>query len=231
MIVRARREVGGKSRVVDEYLSTRPITDGQRRQARQLDAELRSNLEEVEREVRDAGYLDLKGRPGVIRLWWEVGRRLRAFVPSLDVGPAEDERYIWRAMYDHGSDLVPGVVGARAERLLNSHFRYCYLLGEYEWSEVEAFGDWTSWVEVFDSERIRADPRIARWLVDRVTQPSAAWAHFTAAKRMAWFRPLAKAVRARFAHRDTTVLSLEELYAELDSVAGDLIREAPVAHP
>jgi hypothetical protein len=61
--------------------------------------------------------------------------------------------------------------------------------------------------------------------------PSPDWAGFTTGKRMAWFRPLAKALRAAFNHRDTVVLNDAELYSELDAVAAAVMREAASAQP
>lgn len=230
VIVRETRPIGGEARTVDVYLSTRPVGDAQREQALKLDESLRKGMAQLTNEVRDEGYLGLKGRPGVVRLWWEVGWRLRRLVDPLDVGPEEDRQYVWRAIYDHAPDLVPGAIGSRAARLLNSHFRYCYLLGAFDWATVRDFGDWTSWVEVFDSERIRNDPRIADWLVARVTRPGPAWATFASENRMAWFRPLAKALRARFDHRDSGVLDVTELYAELDETASSVMTDRASTH-
>lgn len=226
VIVRERRRVGGDLRDVEVFMSTRPVGGGQRDQALRLDAELHARMATITDEVAAEGHLRLKGRPGVVRLWWEVGRRLRGFVETLEVGPEEDRQFVWRALYDHAPSLVPGTIGSRASRLQNSHFRYCYLLGAYDWPTVRDFGDWTSWVEVFDSERIRNDPRIADWLVARVTSPDSSWMTFRTDNRMAWFRPLAKAIRAALDHRDTLALDDGELWEELDDVATALMNEA-----
>lgn len=231
VIIRQPRPIGDEVREVPVYLSTRPVGEAQREQARRLDDELSARMAKVTEEVRAGGWLELKGRPGVVRLWWEVGRRIGAFVHDVDVGPEQDRQFVWRAMYDHAPELVPGKIGARADRLLNSHFYYCYLLGRYDWARVQAFGDWTSWVEVFDSERIRRDPRIADWMTERATAGSPEWTAFMKGNRMGWFRPLAKAIRARFDNRDTTGLGAGELYGELDEVFASLIRRDPSTQP
>ena len=205
----------------------RPVGPAQRQQAQALDEELGSRLAAVTRQVRDEGWLSLKRRPGVVRLWWEVGRKLQQIVPNLDVGPEEDQQFLWRAMYDHATELVPGKIGSRAERSYNSHFRYCYLLGRYDWETVRRFGDWTSWVEVFDSDRIRDDPRIADWIVARATGDDPVWSAYTDRSRMAWFRPLAKGIRGQFRNRDSTGLSAIELEVELDQVFERVHRTLP----
>jgi hypothetical protein len=108
-------------------------------------------------------------------------------------------------------------LGSRSDRPFNSHFYYCYQLGSFSWPAVEAFGDWTSWVEFFDSERIRTDPRIADWLANRLADtPSARWQQVKAEARADWFRALTKSIRATFKGRDTTGLSAAELESELD---------------
>lgn len=224
VIVRTTQRIGDQERDgIPTYLSTRPVGPAHRLQAQELDHELAVRMGEITNHVRQAGLLELKGRPKVVRLWWEVGRMLRSFVDDLDVGPEEDRQFVWRAMYDHAPDLVPGRISSRAERLQNSHFNYCYRLGRYEWGTVQSFGDWTSWVEVFDSDRIREDPRMADWLVDRVASADPVWKRYTDGNRMAWFRPLAKAIRARFSNRDSTGLTTTELYGELDEVFTSLV--------
>lgn len=226
VIVLQEHTIAGKVRQgIPAYLSTRPVTATQRQQADRLDEELKARMAIITEEVAAAGWLELKNRPGVVRLWWEVGRRLRTFAGDIDVGPEEDRQFLWRAMYDHAPELVPGKVGSRAERLQNSHFYYCYLLGKYRWDKVNGVGDWTSWVEIFDSERIRNDDRILDWLVDQVSSLRPDWQAFIDRRQMAWFRPLAKALRARFDRRDSTGLGVNELYRELDEVFASVAAE------
>lgn len=217
VIVRETRLLGGRLvEGVETFRSTRLVTAGAEQQARLLDAELRRQMEGITRDLDRAGYLQLKGRPGVLRLWWELGARLH-FVDGLVVEPPEDRKFIWRALYDHAPDLVPGPGRVRSERG-DSHFLYCARLGRFSWNFVSASGDWTSWTEFFDSERIKKDPRILEWLAQRSSnQATPDWMRFTASARQNWVRPLAKAIRARFRSRDTTILTEEELYLELDS--------------
>jgi hypothetical protein len=225
VIVRQDHVIGGVERTgVPAYLSTRPVNAAQRQQALRLDEELKARMQLIATEVERDGSLELKNRPGVVRLWWEVGRRLQQFAGDVDVGPEEDRVYLWRAMYDHAPALVPGKVGSRADRLKNSHFFYCFLLGKYDLDKVRAVGDWTSWVEIFDSERIRSDDRILDWLVDRASSSRPDWSSFMDRRRMDWFRPLAKAIRARFENRDVGGLERTEVFSELDMVFDDVAR-------
>lgn len=225
VIVRETRILAGREhKDVAVFKSNRPVGAAERKQAERLDQELKRQMRSLVNEVRREGWLNLKGRPGVVRLWWEVGRRLRTFVDELDAGCEEDRLFIWEAMYNHAPELVPGKIGVRASRPLNSHFYYCYQLGRFEWPAVEAFGDWTSWVEFFDSERIRNDERIAEWLGERAANPpSTEWKSFMSGTRMDWFRPLAKAIRHAFARRDTCGLERDELYKELDDIFASVV--------
>jgi hypothetical protein len=223
VVVRQEQVIAGKVRQgIATYHSTRPVTAAQQLQAERLDEELRLRMAAITEEVDAGRWLSLKNKPGVVRLWWEVGQRLRAFAGEIDVGPEEDRQFLWRALYDHAPQLIPGRVGSRAARLQNSHFYYCYLLGKYPWDKVRGVGDWTSWVEIFDSERIRGDDRILDWLVDRVGSAHPDWQAFIDRRQMSWFRPLAKALRARFDRRDSKGLESDELYGELDEVFASL---------
>jgi hypothetical protein len=225
VIVRESRVVGGQLRAgIKVYKSQRFVTAESRAQADRLDAELAASMTRITEQLRASGALQLKGRPGVVRLWWELGRYLQDLVPRLDVGREDDRPFLWRAIYDHAPELVPGKIGARADRLTNSHFYYCFQLGQFEWETVESFGDWTSWVEFFDSERIRNDPRIAEWLGSRIARPpSEKWADLMRGNRMAWFRRLAKAIRTEFDRRDTTAMTRGELEQELDDLVGRIM--------
>lgn len=227
VIVRETRVLGGvPTSGVKVYKSARPVTREAQEHAEKLDVLLAESMNGIEVEMRRKGLLDLRGRAGVLRLWWEVGRRL-SFVADVTVTPIEDRKYIWRALYDHAGELVPGPGRSRAERYENSHFKYCAQLASFPWEFVEAAGDWTSWVEFLDSASIRDDDRIIDWLRQRSTQPSAKWRRFMQGARQGWFRRLARGIRARFRKRQTRgVLDVKELFAELDDVFSEVAEEA-----
>ncbi len=141
--------------------------------AKHNDDVLERNMRQVEAEMRKSGLLATKGKPGVLKLWWEVGIRL-AFLDEIDVGDERDRIWLWRAVYDHAGALNPtrgGRLSVRAQRRpKNSYFRYMALLGKLDWSTAEAIGDWTSWVELCDSECFD-DERFVHWLTERARQP------------------------------------------------------------
>jgi hypothetical protein len=190
--------------------------------AKRNDDVLERRLRAIESEMLRRGLLDLKGRPGVVRLWWEVGRRL-TFIEEMDVGDERDRVWLWRAIYDHAGRLNPtrnGRLSVRARRRpRNSYFRYMALLGRLDWSVAEAVGDWTSWVELCDSECFD-DGRFIQWLADRARAPESPLERLVEARHhQDLFRKLAKAIRHRFNKTDTSVFSRGELYAELDALA------------
>ena len=150
----------------------------------------------------------------MLKLWYEVGKRL-GFIDEIRVEPEDDRKFIWRALYDHAGEFAPGTPKRRAnERLLNSHFYYCYQIGKLPWLFVESGGNWTAWVEFLDSERIRNDPRIIEWLGEKGKDVSGS--------KQNWLRPLTREIRRRFSSIDTTVLSEEELNSELLEVFNEV---------
>ena len=198
------------------------LTGEGERIAKRNDDLLERRLRAIESEMARNGVLHLKGRPGVLRLWWEVGRRL-TFIDEMDVGDERDRVWLWRAIYDHAGRLNPtrnGRLSVRARRRpRNSYFRYMALLGRLDWSVAEAVGDWTSWVELCDSECFD-DARFIEWLADRARAPgSPLQGLIEASHHQDLFRRLAKAIRHRFNKTDTSVFSRDELYAELDALA------------
>lgn len=216
VILRETREVDGKSVVVKVYKTDRLLTKEAKRQAEKLDVLLSDRLEDIETAMKKEGLLELKGRPGVVRLWYEVGKRL-SFAMDPKIVPLEDQKYIWRAIYDHARGLIPGPGKSRAEQYGRNHFRYCALLAKFDWTFVESAGDWRSWVEFFDSEAIRAEPRIVEWLQKRSADRSTEqWKSFAAGGRKRMFRELIKAIRREFRKTDASYLSESELFAKLD---------------
>ena len=190
--------------------------------AKRNDDLLERRMRAIEAEMAETSLLDLKGRPGVVRLWWEVGRRL-TFIDEMDVGDERDRVWLWRAIYDHAGRLNPtrnGRLSVRARRRpRNSYFRYMALLGRLDWSVAEAVGDWTSWVELCDSECFD-DGRFIQWLADRAKAPESPLERLVEAPHhQDLFRKLAKAIRHKFNKTDTSVFSCGELYAELDALA------------
>lgn len=194
--------------------------------AKRNDEILEHRIRAIEAEMRSTGLLATKGKPGVLRLWWEVGKRL-AFLNEMDVGDERDRIWLWRAVYDHAGELNPtrnGRLSVRAHRRpKNSYFRYMALLGRLDWPTADALGDWTSWVELCDSECFD-DERFVQWLAERSGLDGSPLQRLAEARNhQDLFRTLAKAIRHRFHKSDTSVFDQKELYAELDALAASVL--------
>ena len=194
--------------------------------AKRNDRIIKQRMRQIAAEMREAGLLKSKGKPGVLRLWWEVGRRL-GFLSEIDVGDERDRIWLWRALYDHAGSLNPTRSGRLPVRVRhsprNSYFRYMAMLGQLEWSVAQAIGDWSSWVELCDS-RCFNDGRLVTWFVNRTRSPNSPLKRLERARNHRnLFRKLAKAIRHRFHMSDMSVFDENELYAELDALAASVL--------
>jgi len=208
VIIRESRKIAGK--VYDNikvYKTDRPLTTEAKKQAEELDDFLSTKLSDILNDIKKKDLLKLKNKPGVLRLWYEVGKNL-TFINDTSIIPAEDRKYIWRAIYDHAKELKPGKLNVRAvERPENSHFAYCYNLSKYSWDFIKNAGNWTAWVEFFDSLVIRKDNRIIEWL--------GTIQNFSTGSKQNWLRKLTRKIRRDFKNIDTKVFSDSELDKKL----------------
>lgn len=219
VIVREKRIMGGREVVVKIYKSKHLVTRADKEQAEKLDRFLQEEMKEIAREMKKSGLLGLKGKKGVLKLWYEIGKRL-FFIKDKTIVPEDDREFIWQALYDHAGDLHPGK--SRMNRPKTNYFRYCFLIAQFDWDFVK-MGDWTSWVEFFDSKRIREDRRIIEWLLSRSKEkPSPEWIEFTRGAKQDWIRKLTKPIRNCFKNRATTELTREELFSELDDIFNEI---------
>lgn len=216
VIIRETRTIDGKPEKVKVFKTKRLLARELREQAERLDEFLSKKMKEIEEEMKTTGLLKLKGKKGeVIKLWYEVGKRLE-FVTDTSIVAAEDREFVWRALYDHTSSLAPGPVTKRAERdPETSHFSYCYTLSTFPRDFVEAGGDWTSWSEFFDRRETKNDRRIIEWLSGKAKESNIK-------SKQNWLRPLTKAIHKEFEKKDTTVFSNEELFEILDRITLNL---------
>lgn len=216
VIIREERVIDGRPEKVKVFKTKRLLTGGLREQAEKLDEFLSKRMREMEEKMKGTGLLKLKGKKGsVLKLWYEVGKRLD-FVTDTSIVSAEDREYVWRAIYDHSSELAPGPLSDRAKRdPETSHFSYCYKLSRFPWEFVEMAGDWTSWSEFFDRKETGNDPRIIEWLGKKAKENNVAG-------RQNWLRPLTKAIHKEFEKRDTTIFSTEELFERLEKIFSEL---------
>ncbi|PKP58180.1 hypothetical protein CVT91_09050 [Candidatus Atribacteria bacterium HGW-Atribacteria-1] len=216
IIIRETRMIDGKAEKVKVFKTKRLLTGELREQAERLDEFLSNKVSEIEKEMESTGFLKLKGKKGeVIKLWYEVGKRLD-FVTDTSMVAAEDREFVWRAIYDYAGALAPGPLTERVRRdPETSHFSYCYKLSRFLWEFVQMAGDWTSWSEFFDRKETKNDPRIIEWLGKKAKESNVS-------ARQNWLRPLTKAIHKEFENRDTTVFSVEELYERLDKIFAEM---------
>jgi len=212
IIIRETKKIDGKPEKVKVYKTKRLLTRDLRDQAEKFDKFLSEKMREIEDEMKSSGLLKLKGKKGeVIKLWYEIGRRLD-FVLDTSMVAAEDREFTWRAIYDYAGELAPGPLTERVKRdPETSHFSYCYKLSTFHWEFVKMAGDWTSWSEFFDRKETKNDPRIIDWLGEKAKKNNVS-------ARQHWLRPLTKAIHKEFENKDTTVFSAEELYKRLDEI-------------
>jgi hypothetical protein len=219
VIIRETRIIGGKEVIIKVYKSKRFVTQREKEQAERLDQLIETKMRETVKEMEDRGLMKLKGRRGVIELWYNVGKHLH-FVSDGTIVSDDDRDFIWQALYDHAGELHPGK--SRIDRPESNYFRYCFLVSQFDWGFVK-LSDWTSWVEFFDSKRIREDRRIIDWLMSRSKEkPSKSWVEFTKGSRQDWIRKLTKPIRHRFRNRATVELTKEELFSELDEIFSEI---------
>lgn len=186
-----------------------------KKRADELDKFLRKRIVEIEERLFEEDLMKLKGRPGVIKLWYSVGIELRNLwneVKGTFKLPDTLITVFMKAVYDNSRKIKPG--SGRADRLRNSHFYYCYLIAGFRWDAVVASGTWTEWVEFLDSRRIRDDHRIIEWFAERRIVKTRSQ-HCT---REQWFRSITRKIRNELRNIDTTVLERDELFQRLDGI-------------
>lgn len=184
--------------------------------ADRLDSFLKKQVGQIEERLTAEGLMDLKGRPGAVELWFRVGLELRKLWDKVRKDFKLPDTFItlfMKAVYDNSNRMKPA--SSRAERLRNSHFYYCYLIAGFPWERVEASGNWGEWSDFLDSKRIRDDPRILNWFVDRKVMDYRKEQRLT---RHQWFKKITKVVRNELRHIDTRVLKKNELYQKLDKI-------------
>lgn len=213
VIIREERIIGGKNfKNIKVYRSDRlAVTEEAQKQAEKLDEYLAGALAEIKEEAQKKKLLNLKGKRGALELWYFVGKRLH-FIDDPKIVLPEDKKYVWRAIYDHAGELVPGILTKRVLRdPRTSHFSYCYLVSKFPWEFVKIAGDWTSWSEFFDRKETKDDQRIIEWISIKAKEGDIK-------SKQNWLRPLTKAIHREFAKKDTTVFLRDELYNRLDKI-------------
>lgn len=213
IIIREEKKLpNGVSTQVKHYISDfSPITGRLRRIAEKNDELIDEKVKEMEAKLESKGLLDLRGKPNVLPLWYEVGKHLD-FVDELELSP-KAKKHVWRAIYDHCRKLYnpdDGIPVRLRDRPTTSNLRYAYLLAKnFDWDLVKNAGNWTAWVEFLDSIVMREDPRIIEWIRDLQDKGPL---------QGGFLRVLNKAIRHRLDGHVTELLSDSELRDILEEV-------------
>ena len=187
-----------------------------KKKADKLDNFLKKEVNQIEERLSAKGLVDLKGKSGSIKLWFNVGLELRRLWNKVKCDYEMPDTFIGfflKAVYDNSNRIRSAP--SRAERFKNSLFYYCYLLAGFPQDMIEASGSWAEWSDFFDSKRIRNDPRIIKWFIDRNVIEHREKENFT---RHKWFKFITRRIRNELRKIDTTVLEKNELFQKLDGI-------------
>jgi len=208
----------GEVAIVKQYISDiSPLTGDLRKKAEEYDLLIEKKVVDIEEEIDKLNLFELRNRPQVLKLWYEFGKRLK-FIDDFELSPTA-MKYIWRAIYDHTKKLYdhPREIPVRLLRApTTSNLSYSYLIGNMDWEFVNAAGNWTAWVEFLDSEVIRNDKRIQKWIKDlQVRVPL----------QGGFLRILNRTIRRNFDGIDAPSLPNDGLVAKLEEILEEALSQ------
>ena len=199
------------------YPSVEDSTHAQIEESKILDIKIKEKICGIEDNARKKSLLQLKGKKkDVVKLYHYIGSELKPFIGDLKLN-RDDKQYIWGAINFHAKELkLDGKIRLDRDRGHGNTWQYCCRLAKY--SEKDAFElDWTQWVELFDTTLAQNDDRIIDWILAVKRE------HYDKSRDgglQNWFRILRKSVTEHISKKqklDTTYLTKDELYAELDA--------------
>jgi len=193
--------------------TTQPPTEAMAAQAEQLDIDLRTKMDELERSLRKKGLLEKANRKGSVQLWYAVGNALSDIVDRYEIRGPRYRRWLWDAL-----DNIPaGEDLKRARRgRTRLHFEYCYRLAQFP-EDLATRMNWSEWVYFFDSPTVREEPRADAWLKRLIESE-------TTIDRRA-FRRFSEILNSHIKRRDTSVLSEDELFAQYQAAWEEMKEE------
>lgn len=210
MAIIIREEVllpNGKKAKVKTYISDiSPLPGYLRRKADENDEMIKTRIREIESELDDLGLFRLKGKPGVLKLWYEFGSRLD-FIDDMNLSSSA-RKQIWHAIHDHTEKLYDKTESIPS-RFWYNEIRYSYHIGRLDWSFVETAGTWRTWIDFLDSTALSEDPRIIEWIASLQTREP---------MKTNFLRILRRAISEKFRNTVTSELSEEVLYQVLNEI-------------
>ena len=211
------RTILDNGKYLPSYPSVEVVTTKKIKDAEEQDKKIKEKICGIEDNARKKSLLQLKGKKkDVVKLYHYIGSELKPFLESLKLN-LDDKKYIWGAINFHAKELkLDGKIRLDRDRGHGNTWLYCCKLAKY--SEKDAFElDWTQWVELFDTTLAQNDDRIIDWILAVKRE------HYDKSKDgglQDWFRILRKSVTNHISKKtkiDTTYLTKDELYAELDA--------------
>lgn len=185
-----------------------PISKEDEDKALQLDKYLSDFFSDLRKEVELKNLLQLRGKSGVLELWYYVGEQL-SFVDDPTIVEPADRKHVWKAMWYHAKDLAPGEMKTRAGTS-RDHFYYCYRLSKFEKDFVLNAGTWRNWQDFFDSP-ILSNEIVLEWFANKTIE----------IKKLGiknWLRQFIALVRNAFQDIDMSFLSKDEILSKMDKV-------------
>ena len=190
------------------------ITGSEKARADRLDLELKSSIAELERKLIKEGLVTRDGKKkNALRVWYEFGKLLNKLGKRYKVIGSSDEKFFWRAVYDHTSPIIQKKpFPKRSEKWKINHFRLCGLMAKRPWSEVQRVGPWSIWRDTFDNKKILEDDRVLNWAIERISKlREQGWGH----KQI---RVFLYGVSERLRNLETSILTNKELYTKLGEI-------------
>jgi len=207
LAIKIRRKTGGSA-----YISSNSdISVSDIKKAEKLDIFLTKEIKKMEQEISQEKLLELKGHPGAVKFWYQLGKRLSALLKKTELVSARDKKYLWRALYDKAPRLFSEENRIEPSERIERFISLALFISELPWEDVKNIS-WTQWVDMIADQRaIREDKRIANWLVSQIKKHSPS-------NKQNWTRKLVKAIYNRLGKKDTSVLSDKELNIELENI-------------
>jgi len=220
VIIREEKILDGKKfDDVKVYKSDRfPITSKEELEAEKLDEYLSNFFVSLNKEFKENGLIKLKGKNGVLELWYNVGQRL-SFIDDPKILYPGDKKYIWSALWYHAGEIAPGDAKTRAGTS-RDHFSFCYRIAKYDREFVFSAGTWRDWMDFFDSP-ILSNKYILEWFEKKSIS----------IKKLGvknWLRDVIKLIRNKYQNIDLEFLKKEEIFLELDIILDEILRERDV---
>lgn len=186
------------------------VTKADEEKADELDRLIEEKVKEAKYVVAREGLVRRKGKKGVLKLWYTIGKALQ-FVGDPSVVSPEDRQFILEAIWYHMEKQAPELIpGEQIKRrgTYRDHFSQCYKLARFPWGAVEKGGNWSNWQEFFDSETDK-DERILTWILRKTRKEKIL---------NNWLKTFYRDLKKRVSGKVTTVFTDEELGRLLNEI-------------